>query len=337
MFDKVSYSLRSFFMKNNKFLYYFSAYGSLLIPGSLFRGRLKSIMKNVEKYGSSEIQGRLNYYNKLDSEKNIENNAVELFEFKYGIKPKTYFFDSFKLLRFFPLNYKISFLFGDVTTVPDEPSFVKSRPVGTTNENSVLLKLNEVRHFNFINDRKPFSEKKNLLLGRFKVYQENRVYFLEKYFDHPLCDVGQVNNDSGGKPKWVKPKMPLAEHLEYKFILCLEGNDVATNLKWVMSSNSVAVMPRPTCETWFMEGTLKPGVHYIEIAPDYSDVEEKLNYYIAHPGEAQQIIANAHKFVEQFKDKKKERLISMLVVQKYFEKTGQLKPNEKNSRHEHWI
>ncbi len=327
MFKKATYSLRSFYMKNNKFLYYFSAYSSLLIPGSLFRGRLKSIMKNVEKYDSVEIQGRVNYYNKLGSGKNIDNNAVELFEFKYGIKPKTYFFDSYKLLRHFPLNYKISYLFGDVTTVPDEPSFVKSRPVGNSNENSVLLKLNEVRHFNFIKDRKPFREKKNLMVGRFKVYQNNRVRFLENFFGHPLCDVGQVNNDKGGKQEWLKPKMPLAEHLEYKFILCLEGNDVATNLKWVMSSNSVAVMPRPTCETWFMEGTLKPGVHYIEIASNYSDVEEKLNYYIEHPEEAEKIIDNAHKFVEQFQDKKKEKLISLLVVQKYFEKTGQLTPN----------
>jgi hypothetical protein len=289
--------------------------------------RKKNQLKNVEKYDSSEIQRRVNYYNKLDSIKNINNNAVKLAEFKYGIKPKTYFFDSYKLLRYYPLNYKISFLFGDVTTVPDEPSFVKSRPVGKSNENSVLLKLNAVRHFNFINDRKPFRKKKNLLIGRSKVYQENRVCFLEKYFGHPLCDIGQVNNDSGGNPKWLKPKMTLAEHLEYKFILCLEGNDVATNLKWVMSSDSVAVMPRPTCETWFMEGTLEPGVHYIEIASDYSDLEEKLKYYIEHPEEAEQIVENAHQFVEQFKDKKKERLISLLVVQKYFEKTGQYIPN----------
>ncbi len=323
MFKEVIYPLRSFFMKNNKFLYYSSAYLGLLIPRSVFRKQRKSILRNAEKYDSSEIQARVDYYNKLVSAKNIENNTVGLSEFKYGIKPKTYFFDSYKLLRYFPLSYKISFLFGDVTSVPDEPSFVKSRPVGKLNGNSVLLKLNAVRHFNFINDLKPFRKKKSLLVGRSKVYQENRVRFLEKYFGHPLCDVGQVNNDSGGNKKWLKPKMTLAEHLEYKFILCLEGNDVATNLKWVMSSNSVAVMPRPTCETWLMEGALEPGVHYIEIALDYSDVEEKLKYYIEHPDQAERIIENAHQFVRQFQDTQKEKLISLLVVQKYFEKTGQ--------------
>ena len=42
-----------------------------------------------------------------------------------------------------------------------------------------------------------------------------------------------------------------------------------------MSSNSVAVMPRPKYESWFMEGRLQPGVHYIEIKDDYSDLEPK--------------------------------------------------------------
>ena len=49
------------------------------------------------------------------------------------------------------------------------------------------------------------------------------------------------------------------DNLNYKFILAIEGYDVATNLKWIMSSNSLAVMPRPTYATWFMEGTLIPG------------------------------------------------------------------------------
>ena len=52
---------------------------------------------------------------------------------------------------------------------------------------------------------------------------------------------------------------------------------MSSNLKWIMSSNSIAVMPRPEFETWFMEGRLIPGVHYIEINRDYSDLDEKYN------------------------------------------------------------
>lgn len=328
MLKKIGYSLTTFFMKKNKLVYYASAFGGLAIPRVFFEKRRERLMRNAIRYNSGEIQSRVNYYNKLDLlNEPLGQQSITMANFKYGIKPSAYFFDTYKFLRYFPSGCRFSYLFGDVTTVPPMPSIVKSRPISKQNQNSIILKLDAARHFNFIHDRIPFRNKQNRLIGRSNVYQPHRELFLEKYFEHPLCDLGQVNNDHGGQKKWLKPKMTLAEHLEYKFILCLEGNDVATNLKWVMSSNSVAVMPLPTCETWFMEGTLKPGVHYIEIASDYSDVEEKLNYYIEHPDEAEQIIENAHQYVKKFQDRKKEKLISLLVLQKYFKKTGQFKLN----------
>jgi spore maturation protein CgeB len=104
--------------------------------------------------------------------------------------------------------------------------------------------------------------------------------------------------------------------------MSLEGNDVASNLKWVMSSNCIAVSPRHTCETWFMEGTLKPNYHYIECKPDFSDLEERLQYYIDHPEEAEAIIQHAHEYIDQFRDLEREHLISLLVLKKYFEITN---------------
>jgi hypothetical protein len=106
--------------------------------------------------------------------------------------------------------------------------------------------------------------------------------------------------------------------------MALEGNDVASNLKWVMSSNSIAVMPRPTCETWFMEGKLIPNYHYIEIREDYADLVERITYYEAHPEEAKQIVQHAHEWCSQFQDKDREDMISVLVLQKYFKASGQL-------------
>jgi len=48
-----------------------------------------------------------------------------------------------------------------------------------------------------------------------------------------------------------------------------------------------------------------------------------MNYYIEHTDEALKIIENAHDYVDQFRNKKREDLISLLVLKKYFEKTGQ--------------
>ena len=71
-----------------------------------------------------------------------------------------------------------------------------------------------------------------------------------------------------------------------------------------------------------MEGRLIPNYHYIEVKEDFSDLEERLNYYIAHPDEAEAIIRHAHEWVDQFRDIKREKLISLLVLQKYFDITN---------------
>jgi hypothetical protein len=60
---------------------------------------------------------------------------------------------------------RAEFLFGDITCVPKIPSLLKSRPVGIYNSNSVLLNLDKIRHFTFVNDRKDFCcSKKNMLV-----------------------------------------------------------------------------------------------------------------------------------------------------------------------------
>ncbi|WP_241993720.1 glycosyltransferase family 90 protein [Helicobacter sp. MIT 05-5293] len=188
--------------------------------------------------------------------------------------------------------------------------------------NSTLLNLAKVRHFTFIKDPYHFEEKQNLLFYRGAIYQAHRTEFFKQYFNHHLCDLGHTGSKSIYQ-QWQKPKVSIAKHLPYKFLLSLEGNDVASNLKWVMSSNSLCIMPKPKFETWFMEDTLLPNVHYVQIAPNYADLEEKLEYFIAHPNEAKEIIANAHQYIEQFLNPQRESIISLLVLEKYFYYTGQ--------------
>jgi RNase adaptor protein for sRNA GlmZ degradation len=82
-------------------------------------------------------------------------------------------------------------------------------------------------------------------------------------------------------------------------------------------------MPAPKYENWFMEGRLIPDHHYIQIRDDYTDLEEKLQYYIEHTAKAQAIINTANAYVKQFFDKKQEDLISLLVLERYFYYTSQ--------------
>jgi hypothetical protein len=312
--------------KNNRFVYYLRAITRQFIPGILLQSTLTRKLGDLKDVDLDYILKRVNHYNKLSQNTELPASSVLLKDFKFPKRQKTYYFDTQEYTRYFNLKLRISYLFGDVTRVPDSPAIVKSRPITPNNTNSVVLKLDKLRHFMFVHDVKSFEIKKNLLIGRCVVRREHRRRFYELYFNHPMCNLGETNSAADRHQHWVKDYLTIDEHLDYKFILCLEGNDVASNLKWVMSSNSLAVMPKPKFETWFMEETLIPNYHYMLIKDDYSDLEERMNYYIQHPQEALQIINNAHAYVEQFKNKKQEDLISLLVLEKYFYKTGQLTP-----------
>ena len=323
MFSYLIYKLNS--GQNSKVLYYTQSYLSLLVPSIFYRLKLKRELQSLNKRDDKDyILRRVDYYCKLSENTPLPQCAININ--RYSRKSsKVYWFDTRVLTRWFPYSLKWVFKAGDVNYVPDVPAFVKSRLICPQNENGVILKLNKVRHFVFVKDKKTFVEKKNKVVFRGSIHGKGkRIAFFEQYFNHPMCDLGDTSSNFPERKMWKVDKMSIHKQLDYKFILALEGNDVASNLKWIMSSNSVAVMPKPTCETWFMEGTLKPNYHYIEIKPDFSDLEERLQYYIEHPQETEAIIRNANHYTEQFKNEKRELLISLLVMNKYFKVTNQI-------------
>lgn len=320
--------------KNSKLAYYISSYFRLLTPRFWLRFKWKYILKNVSKRSDYDlIQQRLNYYCSLENydketKKDWNEKFTSLSDQKV-IKPKVYYLDSFTYARYFPMHLKWNLSPGDINYIPEIPSIVKSRPISKNNANAVIMKMDKVRHFVFLNDKIKWEEKKDMVIFRGAIgqkdgneYKKNRYFFMSKYLNHTMCDIGEIAEKSFINADWVKPKISLYQHLNYKFIMSLEGNDVASNLKWVMSSNSIAVMPKPKYETWFMEGKLIPSYHYIEIKEDFSDLEEKLLFYISHPYEAKSIISHAHEFVNMFRDKEREDILSLLVLNKYFEKTN---------------
>lgn len=143
------------------------------------------------------------------------------------------------------------------------------------------------------------------------------------YFNYPKCNIADTS-DKKHNVDFMGTKLSKQAHCKYKFILSLEGNDVASNLKWVMNSNSLCVMPKPNYESWFMESKLQAGVHYAEINDDYSNVEAVLDYYLSHAKEAQEIITNAQKYCANFQNPRVEEACNLLVLRKYFYLSGQI-------------
>ncbi len=324
---------RLLYHKNIKLFYYLrNVVRYYLLPAWFYRVRLKRTLARAERRPDwAYICERAAYYNKLQPgtwptpPEGLHPLSGHRFEPK---ERSVYFFDTYEITRWFDDSLLWHSVPGDVTEVPEFPAVGKSRPIHGDNARSVLLKLNKVRHFVFIRDAIPFREKEDRAIFRNVINYRHPNYvlrerFMRRYFGSPICDAGISNRPPGMPSEWTRPTVSMYDHLKYKFILTIEGNDVATNLKWVMSSNSLAVMPRPTYETWFMEGRLIPNYHYVEIRPDYSDLEERMRYYIEHPDEAEAIIAHAHEYIAQFADRRRERIISLLVLRNYFAATGQ--------------
>ena len=325
---KIYYLLHS--GKNSKLKYYVRSYLREYTPWVFSQCRLGRLLREVERRDDRDyIMQRADYYCKLTADNSYDRRKWDEEAVRLSDQPmtgqKSYYFDAMEYARYFDGSLKWILRHGDITYVPELPIVLKSRPISDDNQRSVMLNLDKVRHFLFVDDQKAWRDKRDVAIfrGDLGILKENRNIFMRRFADGQSAMVDAASTNCWEEhPEWQKAKLTIGEHLDYKFIMSLEGNDVASNLKWVMSSNSIAVTPRLTCETWFMEGKLIPNYHYIEVNDDFSDLEERLTYYIDHPEEAEAIIRHAHEYVSQFRDKQRERLISLMVLKKYFEVTN---------------
>ncbi|MEO9273573.1 glycosyl transferase family 90 [Marinomonas sp. 5E14-1] len=290
------------------------------MPGFIVSSAHKKLLLRLEREDKEYIKSRVDYYIKKDVSFVLSDQAVSIKELSPRKVESAYYYDMLEVGRFFP-KAKFYYLFGDITYVPDVPSLLKSRPIQNENQNSILLKLNKVRHFNFIEDEMTYGDKVDQIVWRGKSFTTHHRYDVcRKYFNAPNCDIALSNPAKRTyETDFTRGRMSISEQLQNKFILSMEGNDVATNLKWIMSSNSLCFMRQPRYETWFMEGTLIPDFHYVLLKDDFSDLLEKVKFYIENPDLAKEIIANANEYVQQFFDEERERLISLLVMKKYID------------------
>lgn len=308
-----------------RFRFYAANTCQALLPGWWFRRRLARLLDAITEDDLAALNERVAYYCRGDSPLHLGDDAVAIRDIR-SEGNTTYYFDLMRILRYFPTHLRLSYRFGDIRDIPPTPAIVKSRPILPQSPNAVVMKLNQVRHYVFVPDHTPFRAKSDTVVWRGKCHgRANRVACVEQYHAAPGCDIGDSNPAAAGRSGW-KPFMTITDQLRHKFILSLEGNDVATNLKWIFASNSLCLMPKPRFETWFMEGRLIAGQHYVEVRDDLADLLEKREHYREHPDEAEAIIANANRHAARFQDAAREHLIGMLVMQRYFTRSGQL-PN----------
>lgn len=294
------------------------------IPHALFAARRRSLFAHLRPADvPGHIIARVNYCNKLGADASVagarRNAEIALKDGSF------YYYDLKQYAKAFAPDLLLDYAFGDITFVPERPAIVKSRPIAGENTNSVVMKLDALRHFARFPDRLAFADKPKTAVwrGASPGHSGMRRRLVERFHDHPRHDIGYVH---AVDQLPAKPFLTPHQQMQHRYVISVEGNEVATNLKWILASQSLCLMPRPTFETWFMEGTLQPGVHYVELRPDFEDLEEKIAYFDRNEDEARAIIATANAHAAHYANPRHERLAALLVLQKYFERTGQLPP-----------
>ena len=216
--------------------------------------------------------------------------------------------------------------FGDNTRRFPYPTFQKARKVN--NEMScqdrsseplqpIIWELNTKRHYRLLKDvgvldvewqdKRPMAVFRGVPSQMQGFFEGDNVPVLEKckrsvrcnfvYQHHnstlvdakltELLHVGLRNSIDGRRI--LDDHMGLKDLLQYKGIVLLEGNDVATGLKWALLSQSVVLMPPPTFSSWAMEELLQPWVHYVPLKPDASDAEAKMQWVLDNDEKARSI------------------------------------------------
>jgi hypothetical protein len=297
------------------------------LPYSLYQTRLKQIYAELSCTGlAPAIIGRVNHYNKLPMASKL-SDAIAAKDIP--LEATYYYYDLKEFLNYFPRDLLLRYKFGDLRGLLETPSICKTRPICENNSNSVIFKLDKLRHFSIATDLLRFKEKKKACVWRGNLNNKTRTTLVRAFSGSTKHDIGYI----GHPIKDVAPKdfLSTGSQFAYRYILSVEGNDVATNLKNVLASQSLCFMPKPKIESWFMESQLKPGVHFVQLRDDFADLEEKADYYDRHEDEALAIIREANSYTAQFLDRRSEAIVSILVLQKYFESLGQL-PSSQFSR-----
>ena len=94
-------------------------------------------------------------------------------------------------------------------------------------------------------------------------------------------------------------KLTLQQQAGYKYIIDIDGHVAAFRLSAELGTGSLILRVESPWKLWY-SNFLLPGIHYVPVKADLSDLIEKIQWCRQHDDQAQQIAANARTFYETF-------------------------------------
>ena len=97
----------------------------------------------------------------------------------------------------------------------------------------------------------------------------------------------------------ISPFVTPEEHLQYKYLVCLDGNTCTyPGLQWRLQSNSLVFKPKSNEMQWYYEG-LVPNYHYLALDRDCANLISKLQWARQNDHLAHQIARQSTKFANE--------------------------------------
>ena len=140
----------------------------------------------------------------------------------------------------------------------------------------------------------PFSQKENKIIFACRKHNSSKYNFLQyrektgemaqrAYF---YTDAVSKENIVCNYETWIDSK----EMMKYKYILDVDGNGCTWDATaWKLNSGSVIFKTESGWRQWFYDKYI-PWVHYIPIADDFSDLQEKYHWCESNPDKCMDII-----------------------------------------------
>lgn len=129
---------------------------------------------------------------------------------------------------------------------------------------------------------------------------KNASYSVDAAFSK-LVHCGDVSCDrvvsEGGYP--LGKHVGLREQLKAKFMPAVDGNTFLGRMLRLLSTHQLILYAGGPFIEWYSDRLL-PWVHYVPIAPDFSDLTERLEWAIANDAKSEKITQNANALADNY-------------------------------------
>jgi hypothetical protein len=149
-------------------------------------------------------------------------------------------------------------------------------------------------------NRKPYQERKSFCTWRGNLNNGSVQNFIEptdkslnpRHYFQKLYQEGRFP-----KVEFENKDTPIKDQIQYKMILDIDGWSATWSaMVWKMYSGSVLLKVKSKWKQWYHH-RLEPWVHYVPVANDFSDLNDKIEWCLHNERACIDITENAKRFV----------------------------------------